>query len=146
MQIGGWDSELTGIYVAKFEAGFPEGNNDTLSVKSSQSYTQTDAWVNAIEAGTTNNTSQPARNWLDGIYGGSLPKISYPVFQPLTYSMNYINTSDAYNICKAMNESGNIYGFATSSSDIHLMKSSEWGMVSYLSYSKYRNKWTRNSY
>ena len=32
---GGWDTELTGMYVAKFEAGFPEGNNTTASVKSS---------------------------------------------------------------------------------------------------------------
>ena len=59
--------------------------------------------------------------------------------------MNYINENDAYNICRAMNESGNIYGFTTSTSDTHLIKSSEWGMISYLSYSKYRNKWTRYS-
>ena len=134
---GGWDSELTGMYVAKFEAGFPEGNNTTPSKKSSQSYTQTDAWVRAVEAGTTSDSTQSARNWLDGIYGESLPKISYPVFQPLTYSMNYTNVNDAYNICKVMNESGNIYGFTTGSSDTHLIKSSEWGMISYLSYSKY---------
>ena len=51
--------------------------------------------------------------------------------------MNYINHNDAYNISKAMNESGNIYGFTTSTSDTHLIKSSEWGMISYLSYSKY---------
>ncbi len=134
---GGWDTELTGMYVAKFEAGFPEGNNDTISVKSSVSYTQTDAWVKSVEAGTTNNISQPARNWLDGIYGETPTNISYPVFQPLTYSMNYLNTSDADNICRAMNESGNIYGFTTNSSDTHLMKGSEWGMISYLSYSQY---------
>ncbi len=134
---GGWDSELTGMYVAKFEAGFPEGNNDTPSVKSSQSYTQTDAYIRGVETGTTEDSIQDARNWLDGIYGESLPKISYPVFQPLTYSMNYTNVNDAYNISKAMNESGNIYGFTTSTSDTHLIKSSEWGMISYLSYSKY---------
>ncbi len=133
---GGWDSELTGMYVAKFEAGFPEGNNDTPSVKSSQSYTQKSSWVNMVESGIA-NIEQPARNWLDGIYDETPTKISYPVFQPLTYSMNYINENDAYNISKAMNESGNIYGFTTSSSDTHLMKSSEWGMISYLSYSQY---------
>ena len=120
---GGWDEELTGMYVAKFEAGFPEGNNDTTSVKSSQSYTETSTGL--------------AKNWLDGTYGETPTRISYPVFQPLTYSMNFINVNDSYNICKAMNENGNIYGFLTSSSDSHLMKSSEWGMVSYLSYSRY---------
>ncbi len=133
---GGWDEELTGMYVAKFEAGFPEGNNDTLSVKSSQSYTQDTSYVRAVESGTI-TSNQPARNWLDGIYGETETKISYPVFQPLTYSMNYINHNDAYNICRAMNESGNIYGFTISSSDTHLMKNSEWGMISYLSQSKY---------
>ncbi len=134
---GGWDSELTGIYVAKFEAGFPEGNNTTTSKKSSVSYTQTEVWVSVVESGATEDSNQPARNWLDGIYDETPTKISYPVFQPLTYSMNYINHNDAYNICKAMNENGNVYGFTTSSSDIHLMKNSEWGMISYLSYSKY---------
>ena len=134
---GGWDEELTGIYVAKFEAGFPEGNNTTTSKKSSQTYSQDTAWVRAVEAGTTSDSTQSARNWLDGIYNETPTKISYPVFQPLTYSMNYINVNDAYNISKAMNESGNIYGFTTSTSDTHLIKSSEWGMISYLSYSKY---------
>ncbi len=143
---GGWDEELTGMYVAKFEAGFPEGNNTTTSKKSSIEYTEGDSWVRTVEAGTTEDSTQPARNWLDGIYDETPTKISYPVFQPLTYSMNYINLNDAYNISKAMNESGNIYGFTTNSSDTHLMKSSEWGMVSYLSYSKYRNQWSKYSY
>ena len=134
------------MYVAKFEAGFPEGNNTTASVKSSQNYTEGNSWVKAVESGATEDSSQLARNWLDGIYGETNTRISYPVFQPLTYSMNYINENDIYNICKAMNESGNIYGFTTSSSDTHLIKSSEWGMISYLSYSKYRNERTRNSY
>ena len=142
---GGWDSELTGMYVAKFEAGFPEGNNDTASVKSSQSYTQIDSWVETVESGEEILSFQTARNWLDGIYGETPTKISYPVFQPLTYSMNYINHNDVFNICKAMNENGNIYGFTLNSSDTHLMKSSEWGMVTYLSYSNYRNSWAEIS-
>ena len=136
---GGWDSELTGMYVAKFEAGFPEGNNTTPSVKSSQSYTEATAYIRNVELGLESNETQTARNWLDGVYGETPTKISYPVFQPLTYSMNYINNNDVYNLCRVLNEQGNIYGFTTSSSDTHLMKNSEWGMVSYLSYSKYRN-------
>ena len=141
---GGWDSEITGMYVAKFEAGFPEGNNTAPNKKSSQSYTQKTSYVNTVESGA-GYIEQLARNCLDGIYGETETKISYPVFQPLTYSMNYINTSDAYSVSKIMNESGNIYGFTVDTSDTHLMKSSEWGMVAYLSYSKYRNKWTKNS-
>ena len=134
---GGWDKELEGMYVAKFEAGFPEGNNTAPNKKSSQTYSQETAWVRAVEAGTTYDSTQPARNWLDGIYGETSTKISYPVFQPLTYSMNYINMNDAYNISKVMNEAGNIYGFNSNSSDTHLIKSSEWGMISYLTHSKY---------
>ena len=134
---GGWDKELEGMYVAKFEAGFPEGNNTAPNKKSSQTYSQITSFVVAKEAGTTSNSTQPARNWLDGIYGENSTKISYPVFQPLTYSMNYINHNDAYNISKAMNEEGNIYGFNSNSSDTHLIKSSEWGMLSYLTNSKY---------
>ena len=146
---GGWDSELTGMYVAKFEAGFPEGNNTTPSVKSSQVYTEQRAVVRGKEAGNIEDDELIdllARNWLDGIYGEIETKISYPVFQPLTYSMNYINVNDTYNICKSLNEAGNIYGFTTTSSDTHLMKSSEWGMISYLSYSKYRDKRKGNIY
>ena len=36
----------------------------------------------------------------------------------------------------AMNDSGNIYGFATTD-DTHMMKNMEWGAVAYLSHSKY---------
>ena len=134
---GGWDKELEGMYVAKFEAGFPEGNNTAPNKKSSQTYSQETGWVRAVEAGTEKDSVQAARNWLDGIYGKTVTRISYPVFQPLTYSMNYINMNDAYNISKAMNEEGNIYGFNSNSADTHLIKRSEWGMISYLSYSKY---------
>src|SRR5699024_7879658 len=67
---GGWDKELTGIWVAKFEAGYAGGNNSaTKNVSSSVNYTQTTAWVAAIEAGTSSDSSQPARNWTDGTYG-----------------------------------------------------------------------------
>ena len=132
--------------MAKFEAGFPEGNNDTASVKSSQTYSQTKAYVRNIETGKTDHSIEQVRNWLDGVYGETETKISYPVFQPLTYSMNYIGHNDSFNICRVLNESNNIYGFTTTSSDTHLMKNSEWGMVSYLSYSKYRNKRRRYSY
>ena len=134
---GGWDKELEGMYVAKFEAGLPEGNNTAPNKKSSQTYSQNDSFVKETEAGTSANSTQPARDWLDGVYGETETNISYPAFQPLTYSMNYININDAYNISQAMNENGNIYGFNSNTSDTHLIKSSEWGMISYLTHSKY---------
>ena len=133
---GGWDKELTGIWVSKFEAGFASGNNSAEVKASSVNYTQTTAWVPAGEAGTSSDSTQPARNWLDGKYGETKTAIKYPTFQPKTYSMNYININDAYNISKALTENGNIYGLS-SSTDSHLMKNSEWGAVAYLSHSKY---------
>ena len=133
---GGWDKELTGIWVAKFEAGYASGNNSATVKASSVSYSQINSWVKAIEAGTSTDSTQTARNWLDGIYGSTKTAIKYPTFQGTTYSMNYTNPNDAYNIAKAMTENGNIYGLA-GGTDSHLMKNSEWGAVAYLSQSKY---------
>ena len=133
---GGWDKELTGIWVAKFEAGYASGNNSAPVKASSVSYSQSSVWVRAVEAGTDADSNQTARNWLDGIYGSTKTAIKYPTFQPVTYSMNYINHNDAFNLAKVMTENGNIYGL-TGSADSHLMKNSEWGAVAYLSQSKY---------
>ena len=150
---GGWDKELTGIWVAKFEAGYASGNNTATVKASSVNYTQTTAWVPAKEAGTKDDSTQTARNWLDGIYGtysngnwgwknGQQTAIKYPTFQPKTYSMNYINVNDAYNISKVLTEEGNIYGLNNSTTDSHLMKNSEWGAVAYLAQSSYGNNET----
>ena len=132
---GGWDKEITGIWVAKFEAGYASGNNDAEVVASSVNYTQDTSYVPAVESGTTDD-NYPARNWLDGEYGSNSTAIKYPVFQPVTYTMNYINHSDAYNIAKALSENGNPYGF-NGAADSHLMKNSEWGAIAYLSKSQY---------
>ena len=133
---GGWDKELTGIWVAKFEAGYASGNNSAPVKASSVSYSQSTSWVRAVERGQSIDGSESARNWLDGIYGSTKTAIKYPTFQGTTYSMNYINHNDAYNIAKSMTENGNIYGL-TENTDSHLMKNSEWGAVAYLSQSEY---------
>ena len=144
---GGWDKELTGIWVSKFEAGFASGNNRVTPTASSVKYTQASAWVGGTELSSTDNVGT-ARNYLDGEYGtksgstytfknGTAPAIKYPTFQGVTYSMNYINHNDAFNISKALTESDNIYGLSSSSTDSHMMKNSEWGAVAYLSQSKY---------
>ncbi|MFR8145173.1 MAG: hypothetical protein ACLU84_08910 [Clostridia bacterium] len=112
------------------------GNNSAPVKESSVIYSQSTGSIKAIEAGTETDSEQSARNWLDGIYGSTKTAIKYPTFQPLTYSMNYINHNDAYNIAKAMTESGNIYGL-TGKTDSHLIKNSEWGVVAYLSQSQY---------
>ena len=134
---GGWDKELTGIWVAKFDAGYASGNNTATVKASSVSYSPSKVWINKIERGTETDGSEDARNWLDGIYRSTKTSIKYPTFQGVTYAMNYINHNDSFNIAKVLNENGNIYGLSTSDSDSHLMKNSEWGACSYLSLSKY---------
>ena len=134
---GGWDKELTGIWVSKFEAGFATSNGNSAPKKaSSVNYSQTSVWASGYETGG-NDGSLSARNWIDGVYGSTTTAIKYPTFQGLTYSMNYTNHNDAFNISRALTESGNIYGLSSATTDSHLMKNSEWGAVAYLAQSKY---------
>lgn len=130
---GGWDKELSGIWVAKFEAGYAGGNNSvTPTTDSNVEYSQKNVWVRKGEDGTNEESSQPARN-LYGDYGEAKTKIKYPTFQGMTYSMNYINQNDAYNLSRDLTSSQNIYGLESGNADSHLMKNSEWGAVAYLS-------------
>ena len=145
---GEWDKDLTGIWVAKFEAAYPSGGNSAPVKASSVKYSQMIAYVAAVEAGTSSDTTTTARNWLDGEYAvknsdgtyawknGQETAIKYPTFQGSSYSMNYININDANNISRVLNEAGNIYGF-DGTADSHLMKNSEWGAVTYLCKSQY---------
>ena len=154
---GGWDKELTGIWVAKFEAGYASGNNNAPVKASSVNYSAKKSWVLKEESGDSKDDFQVARNWLDGVYAtrtlnvdgttytyswknGQETAIKYPTFQPKTYSMNYIIIKDAYNISKNLTEAGNIYGLNSSTTDSHLMKNSEWGAIAYLAQSQYGNK------
>ena len=134
---GGWNQELAGIWVAKFEAGYATSNGNSAPKKaSSVNYSQTSVWAQSAETGGKDGPL-PARNWIDGVYGSTKTSIKYPTFQGLTYSMNYINHNDAFNISRALTENGNIYGLSRSTTDSHLMKNSEWGAVAYLAQSKY---------
>ena len=132
---GGWDKELTGIWVAKFEAGFASGNNSAEVKASNAKYNSAKVYAPEVEVGG-NYESVKARNWLDGEYG-TTTSIKYPTFQPITYSLNYLSIGDAYNISKVLTDSGNIYGLNTVKTDSHLIKNSEWGAILYLSWSEY---------
>ena len=133
---GGWKKELTGIWVAKFEAGYAGGNNSADQVDSNVNYSQSTSWVWSGEAGTSSDSSQPARNFYE-VYGSKTTAIKYPTFQGLTYSMNYINHSDAFSISRALTDDNNIYKLSNKETDSHLIKNSEWGAVSYLGQSQY---------
>ncbi len=134
---GGWDKELTGIWVAKFAAGYASGNNSAPVKSSNENYSQSTGGVQATESTTGKEDTLTARNWLDGIYGSTTTSIKYPTFQGTTYAMNYINHSDAYRIARALTDDGNIYGLSSNTANSHLMKNSEWGAVAYLSKSQY---------
>ena len=54
---GGWDKELAGIWVAKFEAGYASGNNRATVKASSVNYSEGTAYVPAVETGTTTPTT-----------------------------------------------------------------------------------------
>ena len=133
---GGWKKELTGIWVSKFEAGYAGGNNNADKVDSNVNYSQSTSWVWSGEAGTSSDSSQPARNFYE-VYGSKTTAIKYPTFQGLTYSMNYINHSDAFSISRALTDGNNIYKLSNKETDSHLIKNSEWGAVSYLGQSQY---------
>ena len=136
---GGWDKELTGIWVAKFAAGYASGNNNALVKASNENYSQSTSYVQSTERGADDKKdgNMDARNWLDGVYGSTTTSIKYPTFQGTTYAMNYINHSDAYKIARALTDDGNIYGLSNNTANSHLMKNSEWGAVAYLSKSQY---------
>ena len=133
---GGWKKELTGIWVSKFEAGYAGGNNNADKVDSNVNYSQSTSLVWSGEAGTSLDSSQPARNFYE-VYGSKTTAIKYPTFQGLTYSMNYINQSDAFSISRALTDDNNIYKLSNKETDSHLIKNSEWGAVSYLGQSQY---------
>ena len=106
---GEWKSEITGIWVAKFQAGFATTANDT---------TQKVTIASSYNSPTTATS------------------VYYPVFKGRKYAYNYVSASQCYDISQSLDDSGNPYGLSTTSNS-HLMKSSEWGAVSYLSISKY---------
>mgnify|MGYP004629449965 FL=1 len=148
---GGWDSELYGIWVAKFEAAYAIKEDDGIlkanvtankcNVSSEINYFYSKVGAPWDIAKTENPTVTSdywvtARNHVDGIYGATTTSIKYPTFQGSSYSMNYISPNDAYLLPKKLTATGNIYGLA-SDTDSHLIKNSEWGAVVYLSQSWY---------
>ena len=131
---GGWGSEITGFWVAKFEAGFP-GTENANADPTSIDYTK----VNNSTIAYTSNLAADLETEVDSIYGAIIPDetlMKYPVFKDDVFSYVYATVGDIYGLCKSLNSPGNPYGF-TSGHHTHLIKNSEWGAVAYLAYSKY---------
>ena len=142
---GGWDSELYGIWVAKFEAAYATSSNvpaNKINVSSSINYSQSTVYapkevVQTENSSATSDWWAKARNHVDGVYGDKKTTIKYPTFQGSSYSMNYINHNDAFLLAQKMTDKQNIYGLSSSDTDSHMIKNSEWGAASYLSKSQY---------
>ena len=107
---GGWDRELTGYWVAKFEASGVENGNFVGNGSSTQ-----------------NSSTQEAT---PGTYVRILPNV---------ISWRYITIGDAQYRCMQMSRNTEAYGWNSGSVDSHLIKNDEWGAVAYLCYSKYGN-------
>ena len=105
---GGWDRELTGIWVAKFEASGIENGNYVGNGSASQNV----------------QTESPTKN-------------TYVRILPSAISWRYTNIGEAQYRCMQMNNNTSAYGWASNSVDSHLIKNDEWGAVAYLCYSKY---------
>ena len=131
---GEWDAEIPGFWVAKYPAGFQANtitnNNGTLSTtisNSSDTVVYSDKNYHDYNSDyTTNALSQTL---------SSKPKMSYPVFKPLTYAYNNISTGDSYTLSQEIKNGNSFYGLSSSQTDSHQMKNSEWGAVAYLTQS-----------
>jgi hypothetical protein len=108
---GEWKTDILGLWVAKFQAGFATTENDTT-----QKVT--------IASSASSSTAATATS------------VYFPVFKGRKYAYNYVSASKCYDLSQALSSDSNPYGL-TSTSNSHLMKSSEWGAVAYLSISQY---------
>ena len=103
------DTELTGIWVAKFEASSSTTEDETSNL-----------------GGNYGSTGNPR-------IGGNEVTI-----RPNVTSWRVIDVSNCYKACINMTKAGNIQDLSTGA-DSHLMKDTEWGAVAYLTQSAYGN-------
>ena len=133
---GGWDREIPGFWMAKFEAGYVgEPNNLGDQAKDSPvTYSTLRSWTDTADVPSVTTVYSGERT--EGV-----TPIDWPTFQPLRPSFNYIGIGDAYELCKKIDgsdpQSGVENPYQLKNVDSHLTKNSEWGAVAYLSYSAY---------
>ena len=84
-------------------------------------------WVGKFETSSSNPEAENG--------GGNTTELD-AMIKPNVTSWRYINVSNAFAVSQKMNDTDNKYGF-TDNVDTHMMKNNEWGVVAYLSQSKY---------
>ncbi len=100
-------TELSGIWVGKFETGYSSGNGTGVGVSSTTA--------------AQSDTEEPNK----------------AIIKPNVYSWRNIRVSTLDLVSRRMTASGNVFGFDQSTYDSHAMKNSEWALISYLTQSKY---------
>ena len=130
---GEWGKEIQGFWVAKYVAGFQASTTNaqdaTVIANKNDEIIYSDKNYTSFNSSYTKNALSQNLN--------ELPKMSYPVFKPLTYAYNNISIDDSYILSKEIANANSFYGLNSSKIDSHMMKSSEWGAVAYLTFSKY---------
>jgi len=117
---GGWDKDIPGFWVAKYPAGWQNGQGTSLG--------------SADMSNIAYQTSGSSSNTYAGRITNGTTKMSYPEFKANTYAYNYISVGDAYTLSQDIKNASR-YGLRNV--DSHLQKNSEWGVVAYLAHSKY---------
>ena len=141
---GGWKDELTGFWVAKFEAS----NSNTYQVNDAESANGYQPVVNgtrkiaATGTGTKSSTTGASGTTAKG---GSNGGSGYATFLPNVTSWRSITT------VKIKEKSDDVtyqHGLKTDGVDSHMLKNTEWGAVAYLAQSAYGNDeiWANSYY
>ena len=126
---GEWDEEVSGFWVAKYEAGYQANtitnNNGVLSTDiSNEDETIVYSDLKYTSYYNDYKTNPLGQDLSSSNYANQ--SLSYPVFRPLTYSYNVICIGDSYVLAKAIDTVGNFYGLDSNITDSHMMKNSEW--------------------
>ena len=127
---GEWNDNVTGYWVAKYAAGYQASTTDASDATKVVNGNDTIVYSNKNYTTSNGYKSNALSQDLS-----TLPKMSYPVFKPLTYAYNCISTGDSYTLSKEISTAGDFYGLNSSKTDSHQMKNSEWGAVAYLTQS-----------
>ena len=124
---GGWDEELAGIWVAKFEASSSatELVDDTPSRYKTVKAKGGNKEIEIIGSGKVSNTIKT--------FGSKGEASEYVTIKPNIISWRKLNMSQ---IVDKSTQLATIHGINV---DSHLIKNTEWGAVAYLAQSKYGN-------
>ncbi len=126
LELGGWDKEIPGIWVAKYEMSMEETSDNGKT------------WTN-IETTLDTNNSEEHQSIGNKLIGDTVRAVS----KPSQYSWSYIILSNCFD------NSLNYSTVENTGANSHLMKNSEWGAIAYLTQSEYgrnQNEIEINSY